>query len=465
MPTIKSRWNDFKSGWDADVTFSYATPKYVQIRDRRLGLVYISASLAALGYVLYSIVAQQLYLNSAPPIAGAVRITLKPPTADAWKSPGYCTTYGAPCVFLDQIDVRYPESEEAAIFVTTKLKTYEKIVPVGLVCSSTQQLAPPLTANCSASGTGASSTSYVADIESYTLMLDHSVRSDKSGVVQYGPQMKGELLDQSKKILINYDDAYRATNVPMGVYGDVMTVKDLLTAAGITSLDSAQIRPNGVATGETLRQSGLVITIAINYENRESDPSALKYTYVVSTVTSQEYKVLQTKGYNATSGQWTVWDRKGIRIVVVQTGSIGRFNFLAFLSNLVAVIPLITSARILVELLMMYVMPEREMYGSMKYEQTEDMQDWRKKQKRAKRDARDARKTEYTYDLDPETGLPRAGSPTSPTYTPTSDGRTASPSSVSPSSAMKSPDATGMKQKTQSKAPLGSEEGMLGQSG
>ena len=83
-------------GRDVDDVFSYSTIKYVQIRDRRLGLTKLLLTLAVSGYVgLYSLWYEGLYLEKSP-LTGACRFTLQQPTQGDCDptDPGCLNDYG-----------------------------------------------------------------------------------------------------------------------------------------------------------------------------------------------------------------------------------------------------------------------------------------------------------------------------------------------------------------------------------
>ena len=97
-------------GRDIDDLFSYPTIKYVNIRDRRLGLVKWLLSVFVCLYVgLYSLWYNGLYLESSA-LTGACRFTLQQPTVgdcDPTKA-GCFNDYGRPA------DARYCSQSGAA---------------------------------------------------------------------------------------------------------------------------------------------------------------------------------------------------------------------------------------------------------------------------------------------------------------------------------------------------------------
>ena len=64
-------------------------------------------------------------------------------------------------------------------------------------------------------------------------MIEHSVRPDVSRTVAHNSRMTGELLASDGKGMMSFDDAYRQSNSASKDPGDVITVQQLLDAAGV----------------------------------------------------------------------------------------------------------------------------------------------------------------------------------------------------------------------------------------
>lgn len=64
--------------------------------------------------------------------------------------------------------------------------------------------------------------------------------------------------------------------------------------------------------------------------------------------------------YNS-DGSVTYLDRHGIRMVFAQTGSIGIFNPIAFILNLVAALALVRVATLVVDSVMVYCLPKKDL--------------------------------------------------------------------------------------------------------
>lgn len=67
-------------------------------------------------------------------------------------------------------------------------------------------------------------------------------------------------------------------------------------------------------------------------------------------------------------GSYNIFDRHGVRFVFAQTGTIGIFNFLAFINNVVAALAMFSIAGVLVDYIMIYFLPNRKNYSEAKFE-------------------------------------------------------------------------------------------------
>ncbi|KAJ3056249.1 cytochrome c oxidase subunit 1 [Rhizophlyctis rosea] len=185
--------------------------------------------------------------------------------------------------------------------------------------------------------------------------------------------MSGEFLNSDGKQIMAFDAAYRQSNNASRIPGDVITVQQLLDAAAV-NLD-APSEAIAVNSGEITRSAGIVITVVIDYKNRQSEHAELKYKYIPSKVRNQEFKILQ----NVPQSDGTILNlnRHGVKVTFVQTGSIGTFDFLTLLKNLVAAFALLSVARLVVEKSMLWILPMRHVYKEYKFESTEDFSDLR----------------------------------------------------------------------------------------
>lgn len=71
-----------------------------------------------------------------------------------------------------------------------------------------------------------------------------------------------------------------------------MTVGEFLKAAGV-NLDSLSGSPTAVAN-ETVRSSGVVVIVVIQYAAKGWNPNRISYEYLPKAIPDQEYKVIET---------------------------------------------------------------------------------------------------------------------------------------------------------------------------
>ncbi|KAI3639665.1 hypothetical protein MIR68_002359 [Amoeboaphelidium protococcarum] len=353
---------------DWDDALAYSTIKIVKIRDARLGAFYYVSTLAIFLYIIISIILNQKYLSIEPPSSGSVRMNLKAPSTI--KSPSqltYCST-SVRCAYLPS-DVVAPTLEDGSLLATTRVSLFNLTYPPGCASPSIAQNLPPTDPSCLATAQP-STPYYIADIESYTMLIDHVVLGKETGVAQRTQQMPGKLVDQNGNVIKEFP---ADVNSP----GDIVTLAEIIQAAGLGSqgLDQSSLAPG---TSSTIRFDGKVIIIYINYGVRESNPSELKYTYQVKPVDQTEFK-WQEPLYNANGNTITIANRHGLRIVVQQTGSIGKFDFMALLVNLVASLALTRVAVFIVEIAMLNILPEKELYTAAKIQTTDDFDKYYKR--------------------------------------------------------------------------------------
>jgi len=343
---------------DWDDVFAYETFKTVKVRDRRLGILYYSLSLAIAIYILYTIISQQLYLEKEIVSGGSVRATLQTPNISASSPPPYCTRDGS-CVYWPAELVTSPSHEEAATFITSRVTITPNSTPLRRECNPLY----PSTPNCVFNFSDTNKTTYfIGGIEDMTLLLSHSVRGRLVQTSAVNTDLKGSLLynngtlKQYLPVSLNAPQS-RPANVP----GDVISVKEFLDAASI-DLDTNSNNTNS----ESLRFAGVVMIVFIEYSNRVSMPNEFKYTYSPAVIPGSESKVVDIV-WDGTINNYVQLDRHGVRIRFIQTGQIGTFNFQALLRNLVAAFALLKVAQIVVEFMMVHLLPQKDVYKDYKF--------------------------------------------------------------------------------------------------
>ncbi|RKP24681.1 hypothetical protein SYNPS1DRAFT_29560 [Syncephalis pseudoplumigaleata] len=360
---------------DFDNILAYDTFKVVHVRDRRLGGLYWFFNITVFAYVIFNIIADQKYNIKEAPVPGSIRISLQEPEQGI-KTPDYCRLTNG-CTYLAANQIIFPQGNDREVFITTRISRTIYTLPPN--CDSGLPSSP----ECMYTrGTkNATRISYVADVENYTLMIEHSIRGKVTAVSKRSGLLKGTLYEKSDTVGGKAKAVKRFHNetAPPDVDGDILTLGELMRAARLT-LDTPSYAPGANrAAGETQRSAGAVIVVVIDYQNQVSSPSEIKYGYWPSIIDGAEYKILEV--IRNPDNTVTEINRHGVKIVFQQTGSIGHFDLITLMINLVSAIALLKVASIIVEVLMLRFLPEREIYHSCKFEHTEDFGDLRRLRK------------------------------------------------------------------------------------
>jgi len=349
---------------DYDELFSYSTVKIVKIRDRRLGILHYLFMLTIFAYILgYQVLSSKKYLALEQPV-GTIRSSLKAPN---WYPNATFNSYplcqnnsdNATCIAWDGTDVVYPPTEATAILATTRVQiTYEN-----------QTCSPTIPNYCYWQNTSISPYYYIVDIESFTLMMDHTMNAVKNGIQVNARSLSGTLLDS---------DGHKRTSPLFGISGqsDIIPLKDILSYVE-TNLDSQSDTASPGAI-ETFRSAGIVILCLINYDNTYSfNQDNIRYETQFKKVAGTEFKAVEPV-YSVPVGQRMTRNRHGIRIMFLQTGIIGKFDFQVLLLTFVSGMGLLAVATLIVDALATMVLPEKEVYSNYKFEKTVDFSDMRK---------------------------------------------------------------------------------------
>jgi hypothetical protein len=261
-----------------------------------------------------------------------------------------------PCRLYDDIELLWPPAADRSLFISTRVSEATQAK------ASATAAWPPYSSNSSAHGPAFFATAP----ERGTVLIRHSFQaqpfSQLSDSVDYAAsskQLSGKLLDSDGNTLVKF---------PVSNQDDTLNVSLILRAANV-DLDE-------IVNGSSWRYSGLVLLFQIFYSNVDSDTSTRTvYTYTVTQVKNIPYKGYENIYLNATSR--LLRDRHGIKMVFVQDGSIGRFDFQTMLIQLVSALGLMSVATLVVDMLMLYLMPLRDFYNRYKYQVTEDFSDVR----------------------------------------------------------------------------------------
>ncbi|CAG8446430.1 12063_t:CDS:10 [Acaulospora morrowiae] len=304
------------------------------------------------------------------PIPGAIRITLQAPTT--LTHPNYCIGGSLPCLYWGANEIQYPSDGAGAALFTTRVSITNYKPPQG--CSSFLNISDP-SDRCffnpkspfiSSNADQIVPKSFIGDIEDYTIMVEHSIRGEATSVAQRNGLMNGALMSSDGKTIVkSFTNQTRMKTNP-NADGDIFTVQEILTAAN-ANLEGLSTAPGAdEAHGETYRSSGIVIAVVIEYMNARFRKNDITYKYLPQVIDGNEYKSMQN--ILNPDGSYTIIDRHGIRLVFQQHGSIGQFDFITLLVNIVGALFLMKFAESVVEFFMLYCSDNRDYYAGAKYE-------------------------------------------------------------------------------------------------
>ncbi|KAK5577332.1 hypothetical protein RB653_002273 [Dictyostelium firmibasis] len=342
---------------DWDSILAYNTIKIVRIRDKRLGILHLCFIVIIVLYVVvYSAIYKKGYLSTEEPV-GSIRTSLwSPNTFKA--NQVYCKNNTEPypykkleCVYYDDALVGYPIGDDVGFTASSRMKISEQ------------------KSNCSLTDptckfyTNSSVNVYLADIESFTVLIDHTMYAPLSQIQFNGDDLSGYILDQNgNEIQIN-----ETVNV-IGIEGrpDVLELGKILEFGGI-DLDG----PSMINSSNSIRYDGCVLFVFIEYSNTFSyDLNKIKYVYSIKKVDDTGYDIPEAIILDNPNSR-LYYKRHAIRLIFIQTGLIGSFNFQSLLLTLVSGLGLLTVSTLIVDQLAIRFLPQRKSYSSFKFQTTE----------------------------------------------------------------------------------------------
>ena len=437
-------------GRDSDALFAYTTTKLVRIQDRRLGIIKYAFWIAIFVYIAgIQLGYYSGYLQVFDP-TGTIRYSLRQPTIDQDGKPGCDPVTGNP-PFVDPSEFchsDYAPLSQASYCLQSGVqpgcplgkypsahttdsdgKPYcfnqyvcqindfvdDQIVAQDSISMATYVQEVEQTRACSRSGTFNGTCPqvwkavlpisesnvrndqyFVAGLENYTVLIEHSVHSLGAGVDAVSRNMDGKLAVPDNSELCaekaaegkSVDSSGKPTSTaPCFIYPkkgsaqklDVFTINDLVRASNSYFDDWNQIPPKpGKPVKHSVRYSGVVLLLNIQYTNvRHFDvPGNVSYTYHVSALPSSNPKFIHSvESTNMTHR--VVQKRYSIKLQAIYTGTLGKFVFLNLLLQLTTSLTLFAVATTVTDYLAIYGLPDRKLYYNAKYELTEDFSDIR----------------------------------------------------------------------------------------
>jgi hypothetical protein len=351
-----------------------------------------------MAYVIgWTLVYQKLYLLREKPV-GTVRVSLlEPPSRPEPAMLPYCLVNSStqalddvegqgadggnasflihklPCRYWDAVQTLYPPLETAAMFVSSRVQASTASLVnkrnASLPCSDDM-----LDPDCVYQTSAPEGTFFVADVENFTIMIDHSVYAPRVGIQRDGNSLHGELRDRDGNVI---DIDCNSSVECVGAVGkpDTLRLGTLLRAANVLDLDAEtdfrSSKPN--ATSESFRFAGLQLMVFITYSNTETyNLYDVEYFYEVVRINKTEFKTLQVVTSKNISSR-LVYNRHGVRIFFIQTGELGRFDFQTMLLSFVSGLGLLALSTLIVDIIAIRLMPQKLIYRHFKFEETEDM--------------------------------------------------------------------------------------------
>lgn len=446
-------------GVDVDTVFAYPTPKVVSIRDRTLGIVKYSLMLVIFCYV---VVYQMYYMGAhfdMSAVEGISRQQWQHPVKNGCNPSDkdciadftpvtelpYCTQYAGRnasstrkyCKYFDAFELPVP------LFKGVLMPTYIETFKQRLECG-------PGSEDCDGkyryvntkgqlqNGTGSAvpiSAAYVADVEDFTLLIDHSFRSVNGKMVSQARRMEGSYkvcrttsppectthpipckhsgcqsargsffalsrrvepaqLSRVQSALRHREKSVRpAGHLSLDAAGQ-QSMADMASLAATSALPE----PYSISTGdvfslrtllamaggtlddvdsegEPLRYRGGALVVGIKYHNWE--PWSLFYTqdppeYTVSATLRSMDKFKHRYADDEHHDSRMLKALYGIYLVVDQSGELAFFDLTHSLLILTTALGLLMMSNTLTDIMALYLLPRKEEYYKHKYEHTDD---------------------------------------------------------------------------------------------
>jgi len=357
----------------------YDTVSVVRIKDKRLAILYYSMMAAIFIYVVvYTIIFQQGYYVHEAPI-GTIRINpMAPPNWDegcipppGWKDVKelpYCKRPDhdkyknfstLKCLYYDEYFDVFPQALDNTITIATRISRYSQ-TPNN----------PYLNDTNATWRDGEYDKYYLADIERFTLQLDHSYFTPSLNISGNARDNTGMLIDKNGKNITHIANTSSLENVGMPGKKDVLSVGTILKAAEI-DLDTLVVEaPNNA------RYTGITVFVIITYTNTKMwNPFYKEPTYTIQAqlLNNTKFKSEQVVYTGNFSEDRVIYDRHGIHFVFLQAGTLSVFSFQVLLLSFVSGVALISAATVVVDVLSTKVLGSRNVITSMKYQETEDL--------------------------------------------------------------------------------------------
>ncbi|KAI8056007.1 hypothetical protein BDF22DRAFT_673226 [Syncephalis plumigaleata] len=370
-------------GWDWDGIFSYNTKKMVQIRDRRLGILYFLLIIGIGIFIICDLLINERYNVYERPVPGVVRSQFVK-TIHNGNTPDYCQEKDG-CVFWDVNQIAFPDTNNQELYISTSVKITTYISNNNCSAASrTISVANPISAalprnatpaalavdlrgsdNCIYTNGRSSAVNYfIGYVEDHEIAINHTVRDHVTGHSYHSSHIEGSLAAHQPAS----DDA--TTLINFNGSADTETNSTSANSSSRRIPLSTLLKAAGVNLTDDIRTRGVVLVVYIDYSNRfnlfSGSKKGVTYTYRVEA--AEEMNTDRVEIVPTSNELVTEVTRKGVRIIFRQTGSFGHFNVIALLKYLCIMLLLGAVASLLIEVVMIYILPQRYLYHARKFE-------------------------------------------------------------------------------------------------
>jgi hypothetical protein len=400
----------------------YETVKYVSIKDTRLGIMRTSLLLGIVIYVgIVEMWGQGGWLEQSP-VVGVVRFSLQQPTIDNCdpnKDPdcqnafvslselAYCTQSTVERLSNypgTKYDCQIYEATNAQLISEKSISilTRASIRIEHLVCQWTDLICPR-TYNM----TSSEQKFYIAQSEAFTILFDHAVTASRICESSHGTNYAcssessryiGRLYSVDSSLCAdeyakgnayaNVRGSQLSPNAPCYIHPnitkdkhDFLSLEVLLRAAGGWSLDDCAILSENGTCISTYRETGATLLLNLVWSDFQYFHGHVEpfYYYAPQLLLGSTFQqtIPYYKQYRTSR---TLLKAHGIRIAVLLSGSFHQFRFVSFLVTLTTALGLLAVATTIVDGIMLYLLPEKERYQHLKYEDEQQQQQQQQQQ-------------------------------------------------------------------------------------
>ena len=334
------------AGIDLDTSLAFYTPKVVKIRDRYLGAFYYFCFVSVILYIIgYAVLWRRGYLRFDD-IVGTTRVLLtNPPSGFAnLTRKQYCGN-PTPCQLWDEHDVRYPNQDSNALLFTSMVTECQQ----RLLCSGMDlcnEPSPFSNVNCADASAPNTSTFFVAGLEDFGVTINHTVVAPNIFAATQSSHYRAKSVEMPGTV-VQRDSSGAKQVIRRIAIGepDLFTVDELLQFAGLAfdaSLPGAH---------RNVRSTGCVIFAYIRYSNAHSvwsRSNEIRYEYeFMGGIDPEVLYVPQTAPTPLTDRYArTLVVRRGVKLLLLQEGSLSIFDTQVLLLTLVTGLGLLAGAQV-----------------------------------------------------------------------------------------------------------------------